>query len=75
MTERFRDQFNPMLIDQNMPWSSSDSTIIRMPLSSDCMKDGLEDGSKRVKQIFDRFVAQASTSLLFLKSVFQVEIV
>ncbi|XP_026408158.1 sacsin-like isoform X2 [Papaver somniferum] len=72
LTERFRDQFNPMLIDQNMPWSSSDSTIIRMPLSSDCMKDGLEDGSKRVKQIFDRFVAQASTSLLFLKSVFQV---
>ncbi|KAI3921040.1 hypothetical protein MKX01_036019 [Papaver californicum] len=71
LTERFRDQFNPMLIDQNMPWSSSDSTIIRMPLSSDCMKDGLEDGSKRVKQIFDRFVSQASTSLLFLKSVFQ----
>ncbi|XP_057960552.1 uncharacterized protein LOC131152729 isoform X2 [Malania oleifera] len=74
LTQRFRDQFNPMLIDQNMAWSSSDFTVIRMPLSSEFMKEGLEHGSKRIKQIFDRFLEHASISLLYLKSVFQVSI-
>ena len=72
MTERFRDQFIPMLIDQKMPWSSSDSTIIRMPLSPECLKDGLELGLKRVNQIIDRFLEHASRMLIFLKSVLQV---
>ncbi|CAN1168841.1 SACS [Linum perenne] len=48
LTERFKDQFMPMLIGQDMPWSSSNSTIIRMPLSSECLKDGLDLGMKRV---------------------------
>lgn len=72
LAERFRDQFNPMLIGQDMPWSSTDSTIIRMPLSSECMKDGLEIGLKRIKLIYDSFMEHASRALLFLKSVVQV---
>ncbi|XWS39579.1 hypothetical protein CRYUN_Cryun18bG0067400 [Craigia yunnanensis] len=74
LTERFRDQFIPMLIDQKMPWSSSDTTIIRMPLSPECLKDGLELGLKRVNQIIDRFLEHASRMLIFLKSVFQVSV-
>ncbi|XVF66987.1 hypothetical protein PTKIN_Ptkin10aG0083900 [Pterospermum kingtungense] len=74
LTERFRDQFIPMLIDQKMPWSSSDSTIIRMPLSPECLKDGLELGLKRVNQIIDRFLEHASRILIFLKSVLQVSV-
>lgn len=72
LTERFRDQFNPMLIGENMPWSSLDSTVIRMPLSSECLKDGLELGLKRVKQIVERYLVHASRSLIFLKSILQV---
>lgn len=68
MTDRFRDQFNPMLIGHNMSWPSSDSTIIRMPLSSECF----ELGSRRIKQISDRFMEHSSRSLIFLKSVMQV---
>lgn len=74
LTERFCDQFHPMMIDTNMPWSSSDSTIIRMPLSSECLKDGMEIGLKRIKQITDRFLEHASRSLLFLKSILQVSV-
>lgn len=74
LTERFRDQFNPMLLNPKMPWSSSDSTVIRMPLSSGCMKNGLDDGSKIIQQIFDGFTEHASGSLLFLKSVLQVSL-
>ncbi|KAG4170211.1 hypothetical protein ERO13_A12G134051v2 [Gossypium hirsutum] len=72
LSERFRDQFIPMLIDQKMPWSSSDSTIIRMPLSPECLKDGLELGLNRVNKIIDRFLEQASRILISLKSVLQV---
>ncbi|KAJ4710441.1 Zinc finger, C3HC4 type [Melia azedarach] len=72
LTERFRDQFNPMLIAENMPWSALDSTVIRIPLSSECLKDGLELGLKRVKQIFDRFLEHASRALIFMKSILQV---
>ncbi|XP_030491993.2 uncharacterized protein LOC115707993 isoform X1 [Cannabis sativa] len=74
LVERFHDQFSPMLLDQNTLWSSSDSTIIRMPLSSDCLKDGLELGLRRIKQINDRFLEQGSRTLLFLKSVMQVSL-
>ncbi|KAK9274895.1 hypothetical protein L1049_022149 [Liquidambar formosana] len=74
LTERFHDQFHTMLIGQNMPWSLADSTVIRMPLSSECMKDGLEIGLKRIKQIFDRFLEHSSRTLLFLKSVVQVSL-
>ena len=72
LTERFCDQFNPMLIGQNLPWSLSACTVMRMPLSSECMKDGLEFGLQRVKKIFDRFLEHASRILLSLKSVLQV---
>ncbi|KAL7180871.1 hypothetical protein ACSBR1_039850 [Camellia fascicularis] len=72
LTEQFRDQFNPLLIGQTMPWSSSDSTVIRMPLSSECMKDGLECGLKRIEQIFEKLMDHGSKVLLFLKSVLQV---
>ncbi|XP_024933308.3 uncharacterized protein LOC107406217 isoform X3 [Ziziphus jujuba] len=74
LTERFHDQFYPMYLGQNMPWLSSDSTIIRMPLSSECLKDGLEFGLRRIKQITDRFLEHASRTLLFLKSVMQVSL-
>lgn len=74
LTDRFRDQFSPMLLGQNTLWPS-DSTIIRMPLSSDCLKDELELGLRRIKQINDRFLEQGSRTLLFLKSVMQVSLV
>ncbi|XP_038718957.1 sacsin isoform X2 [Tripterygium wilfordii] len=72
LTERFHDQFNPLLIGQNVFGSSLESTVIRMPLSPECLKDGLDLGVKRVKQIFDRFLEHASRTLIFLKSVLQV---
>ncbi|XP_010245479.1 PREDICTED: sacsin [Nelumbo nucifera] len=72
LMERFHDQFKPMLIGEKMPWKLSDSTIIRMPLSLEFMKDGIEHGSERIKQICDIFWEHASRNLLFLKSVLQV---
>lgn len=74
LTERFPDQFDPLLIGQTMPWSSSESIVIRMPLSSEYLNDRLESGVMRVKRIFDRFLEHASRTLLFLKSVVQVYI-
>ncbi|PRQ41414.1 putative transcription factor C2H2 family [Rosa chinensis] len=74
LTDRFRDQFNPMLIGHSMPWPSSDSTIIRMPLSSECLINELEFGLRKIKQITERFLEHSSRSLLFLKSVMQVSI-
>lgn len=71
MTERFDDQFSPMLVTQDISSSSSNSTVIRMPLSSKCMTD-LETGCKKVNQIFDRFMQNASSTLLFLRSILQV---
>lgn len=72
MVERFSDQFNPMLIGQDKAWSLTDSTIIRMPLSTEIFKDGVEEGLNRVKQISDQFLEHASRILIFLKSVSQV---
>ena len=72
MIDRFRDQFTPMLLGQNKLWSSSDSTVIRMPLASDSLKDGLELGMRRIKQINDKFLEQGCRTLLFLKSVLKV---
>lgn len=72
LMEQFRDQFTPLLISQSMPWSSSDSTVIRMPLSSECMKNGPECGLKRIEDIFEKFMEHGSRILLFLKSVLQV---
>ncbi|GAB4842780.1 hypothetical protein Ancab_012755 [Ancistrocladus abbreviatus] len=70
LMERFCDQFSPMLVGQNTTWLNS--TVIRMPLSLDCMKEGSQDGLKLVKQIYDRFAEHGSQVLLFLKSVLQV---
>jgi sacsin len=72
LVERFSDQFNPMLIGQDKAWSLTDSTIIRMPLSTEILKDGFEAGLDRVKQISDQFLENASRILIFLKSVSQV---
>lgn len=72
MTTRFRDQFSPLLTDQDMLWSSCDSTLIRMPLSLECMKDGIESGLTRIKKFTDALSEHASRALLFLKSVLQV---
>ncbi|KAE9615782.1 putative transcription factor C2H2 family [Lupinus albus] len=74
LTQRFSDQFSSMLIDQSDLWSLSDSTIIRMPLSSDCSKVGSDSGSNRIKHIIDIFMEHGSRALLFLKSVLQVSI-
>ncbi|KAK1380492.1 Sacsin [Heracleum sosnowskyi] len=74
LVERFRDQFDPMLIGSNMPWASSESTIIRMPLSSEWMKDGHECGLKGLAMMYDKFMEHASRTLLFLKSVTQVSL-
>ncbi|TKY69100.1 Sacsin protein [Spatholobus suberectus] len=74
LTQRFCDQFSPMLIDQNDLWSLADSTIIRMPLSSDCLKVGPNLGSNRIRHITDIFMEHGSRALLFLKSVLQVSI-
>ncbi|KAL0905364.1 hypothetical protein M5K25_023777 [Dendrobium thyrsiflorum] len=73
LTERFPDQFSPLLMNQGFCSLPFDSTFIRMPLSS----KGLEEngfGCKRVMQIFNRFMNQASSALLSLKSIFQVSL-
>lgn len=72
LTEQFRDQFIPLLVGQSMPWSMSDSTVIRVPLSSELMKEGSECGLKRLEQICERITECGSRLLLFLKSVLQV---
>ncbi|XP_020205115.1 sacsin isoform X1 [Cajanus cajan] len=74
LKHRFCDQFSPMLIDRNDLWSLADSTIIRMPLSSDCLKVGPDLESNRIKHIIDIFMEHGSRALLFLKSVLQVSI-
>ncbi|CAL9081959.1 unnamed protein product [Musa acuminata var. zebrina] len=73
LTKRFNDQFSPMLINKETSVSSSNSMVIRMPLSSKCRKEE-ESDCLRVKHIFDRFMHHASSSLLFLKSVLQVSL-
>ncbi|XP_068639684.1 uncharacterized protein [Aristolochia californica] len=72
LTERFCDQFHPMFITPNNPSLPSNSTIIRMPLSSSLMAEGLESGFEKVNEILDRFMEHATKALLFLKSVVQV---
>ncbi|KAJ8546588.1 hypothetical protein K7X08_034098 [Anisodus acutangulus] len=71
LTERFRDQFSPLLIDQNVAWSLSNSTVIRMPFSPECMKDGVEFGVNKISMMLDKFLNNASATILFLKSVLQ----
>ncbi|KAG2569738.1 hypothetical protein PVAP13_7NG437900 [Panicum virgatum] len=73
LVKRFHDQFLPMRVTQDASLSTANSTIIRMPLSSKCLKE-LEAGSNRVKQIFDRFTQNPSSTLLFLRSVIQVSL-
>ncbi|CAM0901691.1 unnamed protein product [Alopecurus aequalis] len=73
LVERFRDQFLPMRVTQEASLSSANSTVIRMPLSSKCLKE-LETGCNRVNQIFDRFIQNPSSTLLSLRSVIQVSL-
>lgn len=72
LMERFRDQFSALLIGQNMPWSVSDSTIIRLPLSSEYMEEGIESASKKISLLFNKFMEHASRTILFLNSIMQV---
>lgn len=72
MTARFCDQFSALLIDEDELWSPSGSTLVRMPFSQECMKDGLEMGLKNIESKTDKFLEHASRVLLFLKSVLQV---
>ncbi|KAL3825148.1 hypothetical protein ACJIZ3_021177 [Penstemon smallii] len=74
LTERFRDQFSPMLVDDNMPWSSTDSTVIRMPLSSKSREDGAGFDLTKMTLIYNNFMEHASKTILFLKSVLQVSL-
>ncbi|XP_073158695.1 uncharacterized protein [Henckelia pumila] len=74
LTERFRDQFIPMLIGEDMPWYSSNSTVIRMPLSSNFKEDGADLGSSRMTLIFNKFMEHSSKIMLFLKSILQVSL-
>ncbi|XP_057525626.1 uncharacterized protein LOC130805043 isoform X1 [Amaranthus tricolor] len=73
LTERFRDQFSPMFVGQHM-MSSSDATIIRMPLSSDFMSEDPDAGFQKINQIYNGFMNHRSRVLLFLKSVLQVSL-
>ncbi|KAK1273593.1 hypothetical protein QJS04_geneDACA019168 [Acorus gramineus] len=73
LIERFHDQFQPMLISKELKLSSSDCTVIRIPLSQKCLEE-LKSGSDRVNHIFDQFTSHASSTLLFLQSIFQVSL-
>ncbi|XP_075490038.1 uncharacterized protein LOC142528761 isoform X2 [Primulina tabacum] len=74
LTDRFRDQFMPMLIGEDMQWSSSNSTVIRMPLSSKFKEDGADLDSSRMTLVFDKFMEHSSKIMLFLKSISQVSL-
>lgn len=74
LTERFHDQFSPLLVDQNVPWSLSNSTVIRMPFSPECMKDGLDFGLNKISMMLDKFLNNASATILFLKSLLQISL-
>lgn len=69
LTERFRDQFTPVFVGQKVPWST-DSTIIRMPISSKF----IEDDWTEIKLMFENFTKHASRTLVFLKSVSEVSL-
>ncbi|KAG9441938.1 hypothetical protein H6P81_017792 [Aristolochia fimbriata] len=72
LIDRFHDQFHPMFITLNNPSLPSNSTIIRMPLSSALVAEGLESGFRKVNEILGSFMEHAAKALLFLKSVVQV---
>ncbi|CAI9097022.1 OLC1v1033309C2 [Oldenlandia corymbosa var. corymbosa] len=74
LTERFRDQFSPLMVGQTMPWSMSDSTVIRLPLSSEYMVDGVEYASKKISLLFNKFMEHASRTILSLNSIMQVKL-
>ncbi|KAI4370762.1 hypothetical protein MLD38_019073 [Melastoma candidum] len=74
LTTRFCDQFSPLLIGKDELWSSSDSTLIRMPLSADFIGDTHESGLKRLEGITDWFLNHASRTFPFLRSVLQVTV-
>ncbi|KAH9612108.1 hypothetical protein KSS87_002588 [Heliosperma pusillum] len=73
LSERFRDQFSPMHVGQ-IKMSSSDRTIIRIPLSSEFMEKEPGAGIQKIKQIYNKFMEHGSRALLFLKSVMQVSL-
>ena len=72
LTERFHDQFSALLFGQSMSWSVSNSTIIRLPLSSEYMEEGTECASRKISLLFNKFVEHCSRTILFLNSIMQV---
>ncbi|CDP11009.1 unnamed protein product [Coffea canephora] len=74
LTERFHDQFSALLFGQSMSWSVSNSTIIRLPLSSEYMEEGTECASRKISLLLDKFVEHCSRTILFLNSIMQVSL-
>ncbi|CAH1439397.1 unnamed protein product [Lactuca virosa] len=62
-----------MFIGQKVPWSS-DSTVIRMPISSKFIEEGTECEWTEIKLIFENFIKHASRTLVFLKFVYEVSL-
>lgn len=60
-----------MFVGQKVQWST-DSTVIRMPISSKLIKNETENGWTEITEIFENFIKHASRTLVFLKSVSEV---
>ncbi|GJN01337.1 hypothetical protein PR202_ga18596 [Eleusine coracana subsp. coracana] len=62
LVERFHDQFIPMRVTQDASLSTANSTVIRMPLSSKCLKE-LEAGQTRNMALDRRYLAYNLTPI------------
>ncbi|GJY06784.1 hypothetical protein Tco_0373838 [Tanacetum coccineum] len=58
LTERFCEQFSPMFVGQKVQWST-DTTVIRTPISSKLIKDRTENGWTKIKELFANFMKHA----------------
>ncbi|GKA81908.1 peptidyl-prolyl cis-trans isomerase FKBP62-like protein [Tanacetum coccineum] len=58
LTERFCEQLSPMFVGQKVQWST-DTTVIRMPISSKLIKDGTENGWTEIIELFANFMKHA----------------
>ncbi|KAL8139892.1 hypothetical protein V2J09_005913 [Rumex salicifolius] len=74
LVERFHDQFSPMFVGQDTRYDLSNSTVVRIPLSSEHVKEGPQAGLNKIKQLYGSFMEHGSRVLLFLKSVLQVSL-
>jgi hypothetical protein len=80
LAQRFSDQFLPLRVSLELSWARSDSTIIQMPLHSAeqaanfKFANSVECGDADIGSILDKFKAHASSSLLFMKAVEDVQL-